>query len=243
MRYNASVINVFSILYIYPHCYRDLARPVKKLEDRPKTPPPQQPPQPQQQPHEELKEEDLNDLISAFSLDSSKRSRNRSKLVIFSPQRRLAKFEAANSGASPTLRIPRRPIQQQRQRTFQVQNAYNGLNFSPTTTKFTLLYGHHQPPTFKIVSPAKLGLDTRTEDKIEELMGKKILPNNAVFRSLPDFTPTKKSSFNQTTPLPRKPLPSVTSMNVNGKGLVGPEVTAEKPKIQVRPDWAAKYLK
>ena len=243
-------------LICLPHYYRDLARPVKE-EPRPKTPPPQAAPHPQphpQQPHEELREEDLNDLISAFSLDSSKRTRNRSKLVILSPQRRLTKFEATpTSGASPALRIPRRPVQQ-RQRAFQVQNAYNGLNFSPTTTKFTLLYGHHQPPTFKIVSPAKLGLDasklgldSRTEDKIEELMGKKILPNNSVFRSLPDFTTSTKKghSLNTQTPLPRKPPipPTVTSMNVNGKGLVGPEAAAEKPKIHVRPDWAAKYLK
>ena len=196
----------------------------------------------------------------------------RGKVVILSPQRRMElrreiEVATAAAAASPTLRIPRR----NQRRSFQVQNAYNGLNFSPTTTKFTLLYGHHQPPTFKIVSPAKLGLHPATgnrinaEEKIEELMGKKILPvansTATVFRSLPDFTkkPSNNgsSSLTQTaTPLPRKPSSSVmstdhrsdlklTSMNVNGKGLAGSEqiATAEKPKIHVRLDWAAKYLK
>ena len=196
--------------------------------------------------------------------------------------RREIEVATAAAAASPTLRIPRR---NQRNRSFQVQNAYNGLNFSPTTTKFTLLYGHHQPPTFKIVSPAKLGIvhpagtgnnisnfsRQNAEEKIEELMGKKILPvasaaanSSGVFRSLPDFT-KKQSSINNgngtqnnssamMTPLPRKPNSSsvlltterndlkLTSMNVNGKGLAGSEQT-EKPKIHVRPDWAAKYLK
>ena len=197
----------------------------------------------------------------------------RGKVVILSPQRRMElrreiEVATAAAAASPTLRIPRR----NQRRSFQVQNAYNGLNFSPTTTKFTLLYGHHQPPTFKIVSPAKLGLHPvatgnnriNAEEKIEELMGKKILPvansTATVFRSLPDFTkkPSNNgsSSLTQTaTPLPRKPSSSVmstdrsdlklTSMNVNGKGLAGSEqiATAEKPKIHVRLDWAAKYLK
>ena len=203
----------------------------------------------------------------------------RGKVVILSPQRRMElrreiEVATAAAAASPTLRIPRR----NQRRSFQVQNAYNGLNFSPTTTKFTLLYGHHQPPTFKIVSPAKLGIvhpagtgnnisnfsRQNAEEKIEELMGKKILPvansTATVFRSLPDFTkkPSNNgSSLTQTaTPLPRKPSSSVmstdhrgdlklTSMNVNGKGLAGSEqiATAEKPKIHVRPDWAAKYLK
>ena len=194
----------------------------------------------------------------------------RGKVVILSPQRRMElrreiEVATAAAAASPTLRIPRR----NQRRSFQVQNAYNGLNFSPTTTKFTLLYGHHQPPTFKIVSPAKLGIHPvatgnriNAEEKIEELMGKKILPvansTATVFRSLPDFTkkPSNNgSSLTQTaTPLPRKPSSvmmtdrsdlKLTSMNVNGKGLAGSEqiATAEKPKIHVRPDWAAKYLK
>ena len=148
--------------------------------------------------------------------------------------RREIEVATAAAAASPTLRIPRR---NQRNRSFQVQNAYNGLNFSPTTTKFTLLYGHHQPSTFKIVSPAKLGIvhpagtgnnisnfsRQNAEEKIEELMGKKILPgasaaanSSGVFRSLPDFTkkPSNNgsSSLTQTaTPLPRKPSSSVMS--------------------------------
>ena len=214
-------------------------------------------------------------LFPFYSLDASgfgkKNNRPaRGKVVILSPQRRMElrreiEVATAAAAASPTLRIPRR----NQRRSFQVQNAYNGLNFSPTTTKFTLLYGHHQPPTFKIVSPAKLGLHPATgnrinaEEKIEELMGKKILPvansTATVFRSLPDFTkkPSNNgsSSLTQTaTPLPRKPSSvmmtdrsdlKLTSMNVNGKGLAGSEqiATAEKPKIHVRPDWAAKYLK
>ena len=222
-------------------------------------------------------------LCPFFSLDASgfgkkNNHKARGKVVILSPQRRMElrrEIEVATAAAqvSPTLRIPRR----NQRRSFQVQNAYNGLNFSPTTTKFTLLYGHHQPSTFKIVSPAKLGLHPvatgnnfsrqNAEEKIEELMGKKILPVAAnsttattIFRSLPDFT--KKPSINNgngtqnsaMTPLPRKPSSvmmtdrndlKLTSMNVNGKGLAGSEQinATEKPKIHVRPDWAAKYLK
>ena len=173
------------------------------------------------------------------------------------------------------------------QRTFQLQNAYNtngALNFSPTTTKFTLLYGHHQPTTFKIVSPAKLGLDSNSnatnskhnnsdsndsKSRIEEIMGKRITgigngkffqatgnnhstTNNQaspVFRSLPDFSTSKKpilsnNHTNNLTPNKRRtfafPAAPDPAINVNGKGLGD---SPEKVKIHVRPDWAAKYLK
>ena len=166
------------------------------------------------------------------------------------------------------------------QRTFQLQNAYNtngALNFSPTTTKFTLLYGHSQPTTFKIVSPAKLGLDSNSnstnskqheiadsKSRIEEIMGKRItaagkfFPSNhtnqasPVFRSLPDFSTSKKPTIssnhhNNLTPNKRKtfafPAAPDPAINVNGKGFTGHADSPEKTRIQVRPDWAAKYLK
>lgn len=267
---------------IEPHYSRDLSRSIKQEEQRPKTPP-QPAPQPLQPP-EELKDEDLNDLISAFSLESTSKARFKaaaagaggpsrgSKLFILSPAKsRLAKFEAGLGGSPGALRLPRRALLPgkassastslpQQQRTFQLQNAYNssstsGLNFSPTTTKFTLLYGHHQPTTFKIVSPAKLGLDHSLKSesdskKIEEIMGKRITAAgnkfqfNAppVFRSLPDFC--KKPTNNNLTPtkMLKKPF-NEPSMNVNGKGLDALQVSPEKSRIQVRPDWAAKYLK
>ena len=252
-------------------------------------------------PHEELKDEDLNDLISAFSLEASAGHKNRlgnntrSKFVILSPTKtRLAKIETlAGSPSSPrfkcsTLRMPKRALPQPHpkltpQRTFQLQNAYNtngALNFSPTTTKFTLLYGHHQPTTFKIVSPAKLGLDSNSnsttkhhsdsnqdsKSRIEEIMGKRItgIGNNGKFfpgnhstnnqaspvnfRSLPDFSTSKKPTLsnhtNNLTPNKRRtfafPAAPDPAINVNGKGLGD---SPEKTRIQVRPDWAAKYLK
>ena len=250
-------------------------------------------------PHEELKDEDLNDLISAFSLEASAGHKNRlgnntrSKFVILSPTKtRLAKIETlAGSPSSPrfkcsTLRMPKRALPQPHpkltpQRTFQLQNAYNtngALNFSPTTTKFTLLYGHHQPTTFKIVSPAKLGLDSNSnsttkhsdsndsKSRIEEIMGKRItgigngkfFPGNhstnnqaspVNFRSLPDFSTSKKPTTlsnhtNNLTPNKRRtfafPAAPDPAINVNGKGLGD---SPEKTRIQVRPDWAAKYLK
>ena len=257
---------------IEPHFSRDLSRPFKPESghQRPKSPP-QPVPQPLQPPVE-IKDEDLNDLISAFSLESTvhrNRVRNsRSKFVILSPSKsKLAKIEAL--GASPgTLRIPRRshhnvlPPQPQRHRTFQVQNAYTGLNFSPTTTKFTLLYGHHQPATIKIVSPAKLGLQTsdhqhikqeEAKAKIEEIMGKRMATNKLftshqappVYRSLPDFSP-KKPSHQMLTPTKKKslafPVAPDPSINIHGKGL-GEVIPSEKQRIHVRPDWASKYLK
>ena len=250
-------------------------------------------------PHEELKDEDLNDLISAFSLEASAGHKNRlggnntrSKFVILSPTKtRLTKIETlAGSPSSPrfkcsTLRMPKRALPQPHpkltpQRTFQLQNAYNtngALNFSPTTTKFTLLYGHHQPTTFKIVSPAKLGLDSNSnstnkhsdsndsKSRIEEIMGKRItgigngkfFPGNhstnnqaspVNFRSLPDFSTSKKPTLsnhtNNLTPNKRRtfafPAAPDPAINVNGKGLGD---SPEKTRIQVRPDWAAKYLK
>ena len=135
---------------IEPHFSRDLSRSIKN-EERPKTPP--QPAPAPLQPPEELKDEDLNDLISAFSLEKHKKT---NRFLILSPAKKVSMSPKAVLG-------PRRTAK----RTFQLTNAYNnGLNFSPTTTKFTLLYGHHQPTTFKIVSPAKLGLDPiKTEDK------------------------------------------------------------------------------
>merc|ERR1712083_855903 len=99
-------------------------------------------------------------------------------------------------------------------------------------TKFTLLYGHHQPTTFKIVSPAKLGLDSSNKqegssmNKIEpDMQSKRITTTNKflaspVFRSLPDFS-LKKSNNNNLTP-PKSRLKSMMPsepMNVNGKGL------------------------
>ena len=70
-----------------------------------------------------------------------------------------------------------------------------------------------------------------------------------VFRSLPDFSTSKKPTLsnhtNNLTPNKRKafafPIAPDPSINVNGKGLVGD--SPEKTRIQVRPDWAAKYLK
>ena len=233
---------------IEPHFSRDLCRPVKQ-EERPKSP--LQTSQHQERPKEDpcLKDEDLNDLISAFSLDSSKRRNSRSKVLIFSP----TKPKMTSIGGSPALRVqPRRPPRGP-QRTFQLQNAYN---FSPTTTKFTLLYGHHQPTTFKIVSPTKLGLDNNKSSPekpklVEEIMGKrsKLFQNNnhhtnnsPVFRSLPDFSSSINKSKPKTPPPPvkRRLMPMTTDINVNGRGLAN---DTEKPKLQVRPDWAAKYLK
>ena len=235
---------------IEPHFSRDLNRPVK--EERPKSPIQAQ--NVQERPKEDLKDpDDLNDLISAFSLEQNKRRNSRSKVLIFSPTK--TKMASINGG-SPALRVqpPRRPPRGP-QRTFQLQNAYN---FSPTTTKFTLLYGHHQPTTFKIVSPTKLGLDqTKSSPEksklVEEIMGKrsKLFNNNhhttnsPVFRSLPDFSsPSINKSKPKTPPIPpvkRRLMPMTTDINVNGRGLAANE--SEKPKLQVRPDWAAKYLK
>ena len=205
--------------------------------------------------------DDLNDLISAFSLDSSKGRHSRSKVLIFSP----SKPKVSSISGSPALRLQQsrsRVVQPRNnggpQRTFQLQNAYN---FSPTTTKFTLLYGHHQPTTFKIVSPTKLGLDNshstsnnKSQDKsklMEEIMGKrsKLFQNNnvhsnnsPVFRSLPDFSNSSISSKSKpkTPPVKRRLMPLAADINVNGRGLGEQH---EKPKLQVRPDWAAKYLK
>ena len=214
---------------------------------------------------------------------------------------RVAKIESLSgspAAASGTLRMQKRALPQpnnprisqgqaQQSRTFQLQNAYNtngALNFSPTTTKFTLLYGHHQPTTFKIVSPAKLGLDSNSnstnsknqhtaehiadsKSRIEEIMGKRItaaskfFPSNhttnqasPVFRSLPDFSTSKKTTIssnhlhNNLTPNKRKtfafPAAPDPAINVNGKGFMGTAADSpEKTRIQVRPDWAAKYLK
>ena len=67
-----------------------------------------------------------------------------------------------------------------------------------------------------------------------------------VFRSLPDFSTRKPNSSNNLTPKRLKPnivIPAEPSaINVNGKGL-GTDSHSDKPRIQVRPDWAAKYLK
>ncbi len=278
---------------IEPHFSRDLTRSIKQ-EERPKTPP-QPAPQPLQ-PQEELKDDDLNDLISAFSLEaaapkSNRMKASRGKLFILSPAKtRVAKIEPLE--ASPALRIPRRHHipggprpniggPQANHRTFQLQNAYHspsgGLNFSPTTTKFTLLYGHHQPTTIKIVSPAKLGLGTTTalkasdsenKSKIEDIMGKRVmskflpsannpannhLMNQApVFRSLPDFSSSnhKKLPNNSSLTPTKKSKPfsfaGPQSININGKGIASDLSSSsqqDKPRMQVRPDWAAKYLK
>ena len=75
------------------------------------------------------------------------------------------------------------------------------------------------------------------------------LQASPVFRSLPDFSTSKKPTLshhtNNLTPNKRKafafPVAPDPSFNVNGKGLVGD--SPEKTRIQVRPDWAAKYLK
>lgn len=238
---------------IEPHYSRDLSRPVKQEEQRPKSP--VQPTQtgPPKEDHLIKDHDDLNDLISAFSLDSSKRRNSRSKVLIFSP----SKTKVSSINGSPALRLQQSRARGTRnnggpQRTFQLQNAYN---FSPTTTKFTLLYGHHQPTTFKIVSPTKLGLDNNSKSQeksklMEEIMGKrsKLFSNNnhtnnsPVFRSLPDFSnsPISSKSKPKTPPVKRRLLPLAADINVNGRGLGEP---AEKPKLQVRPDWAAKYLK
>ena len=258
---------------IEPHYSRDLSRSTVQKHEQEH----QRPKSPVQHHHQsgmnQAKEDsnnhlikdhdDLNDLISAFSLDSSKRRHSRSKVLIFSP----SKPKVSSISGSPALRLQQsrsRVVQPRNnggpQRTFQLQNAYN---FSPTTTKFTLLYGHHQPTTFKIVSPTKLGLDNshnnstsnnKSQDKsklMEEIMGKrsKLFQNNnvhsnnsPVFRSLPDFSNSSISSKSKpkTPPVKRRLMPLAADINVNGRGLGEQH---EKPKLQVRPDWAAKYLK
>ena len=68
------------------------------------------------------------------------------------------------------------------------------------------------------------------------------------FRSLPDFSTSKKPTLsnhtNNLTPNKRRtfafPAAPDPAINVNGKGLGD---SPEKNRIQVRPDWAAKYLK
>ena len=243
---------------IEPHYSRDLSRSTVKPEQT-ESQRPKSPVQAKEDNHLIKDHDDLNDLISAFSLDSSKRRHSRSKVLIFSP----SKPKVSSISGSPALRLQQsrsRVVQSRNnqgpQRTFQLQNAYN---FSPTTTKFTLLYGHHQPTTFKIVSPTKLGLDNsqnhKSQDKsklMEEIMGKrsKLFSNNnvhsnnsPVFRSLPDFSSSSISSKSKpkTPPVKLKRLmPLAADINVNGRGL-GEQ--PEKPKLQVRPDWAAKYLK
>ena len=79
------------------------------------------------QPHEELKDEDLNDLISAFSLEATDRKNrlrgSRNKFVILSPTKtRLAKIESlAGSPTAGTLRMPKRALPQPHPRIPQVE--------------------------------------------------------------------------------------------------------------------------
>ena len=79
------------------------------------------------QPHEELKDEDLNDLISAFSLEATDRKNRlrstRSKFVILSPTKtRLAKIEnLAGSPTAGTLRMPKRALPHPSPRITQVE--------------------------------------------------------------------------------------------------------------------------
>ncbi len=138
---------------------------------------------------------------------------------------------------------------------------YGSLNFSPTATKFTLLYGHHQPPAaaaIKIVSPSKLGIATAKEEMVgqnghaglSEVMGKRM---NGLNRHLAPHTGKYVATSGQTMKKDKGQFGQIgqygqnsakvliETINVNGKGLA--EVSAEKPKIHVRPDWAAKYLK